>query len=61
MQTMKPIFVIATVFILLPTQSPSQIQNTQPQFMTFNDDITLPDGITIDALGRVLIHSEALS
>ncbi len=61
MQTMKAIFVIAIVFILLPTQSPSQIQNTQPQFMTFNDEITLPDGITIDALGRVLIHSEALS
>lgn len=61
MKLMKAALIFAIVSSLLQSYAPSQTQETQPQFMIFNDGIALPDGIAIDAQGRVLVHSEAFN
>jgi len=61
MKTMKATSLFAVIFIFLQSSVPLQAQDTRPHLAIFKDGIALPDGITIDAQGRVLAHSEAFS
>jgi hypothetical protein len=61
MKTMKITFILTLGFILLRSYVPFQTLQAQPQLMTFKNDIPLPDGIAVDAQGRVLVHSETFN
>jgi hypothetical protein len=58
---MKTMYLCAVISIFLQSSVLLQAQETHPHFAIFKDGIALPDGITIDAQGRVLAHSETLS
>ncbi len=61
MKLTKMTCIFAIVLMLLTGSAMSQTQAIPPQLMIFNAGIALPDGIAIDAQGRVLVHSEAVS
>jgi hypothetical protein len=61
MQLAKRMLIMTAALMLWQYAVPFQMLEAQPQFMLFQGDIARPDGITVDAQGRVLVHSENLN